>query len=181
MKQGSVFWCTGMSGVGKSTLASYAKNELEEKGKSVLILDGDVVRDNYRVKLGFDRQDVKKNNFNVAKICSHERKQYDLLIVPIISPIETVRRKLREILSPNYHLIYITAKITSLRERDTKKLYEKADQGKITDLIGYSVSNPYDIPTDYDLKIDTSNPSDIEKCKNEFVEYLLNYENANCR
>ena len=66
MKKASIFWCTGMSGVGKSTLSEYAKSELENHGYNILILDGDVERENYDIKLGFGKNDVEKNNLNVA-------------------------------------------------------------------------------------------------------------------
>ena len=59
----NIFWCTGLSGAGKSTLVEYTKNILVEQGHSALILDGDTVREKYKVKLGFGREDVKKNNF----------------------------------------------------------------------------------------------------------------------
>ena len=57
-----IFWCTGMSGSGKSTLAEHAKVKLERLGFTVLILDGDVVRDSYKTELGFGNDDIKKNN-----------------------------------------------------------------------------------------------------------------------
>jgi adenylylsulfate kinase-like enzyme len=69
----NIFWCTGMSGVGKSTLVEYTKNKLVEQWCSVLILDGDAVREKYKVKLGFGREDVKRNNFYVAKLCEEYR------------------------------------------------------------------------------------------------------------
>ncbi len=173
MKQATIIWCTGMSGVGKSTLAEHAKAAIEQRGEEVLILDGDVIRDNYHVKLGFGRDDVRKNNLNVAEICLTERSRYDLIIVPIISPIDTVRRELRRRLSPDFHLVYVHASVGALRERDPKGLYGKADSGEICDLIGYSESNPYDTPTDYELMIDTSDPSTLERSKGRFLAYVL--------
>ena len=62
-----IFWCTGMSGSGKSTLAEHAKVKLERLGFTVLILDGDVVREKYNVQLGFDRKDVEKNNLYIVR------------------------------------------------------------------------------------------------------------------
>ena len=147
----SIFWCTGMSGVGKTTLADYAKVKLIKNGVTTLIIDGDMVREKYDNKLGFGRKDVELNNLNVAKLCKIERRNYNVIIVPIISPIDIVRKKVRSILSPDYHLIYIFAEIMTLRNRDTKGLYKKADDGELTDLIGYSDSNPYDIPEEYDF------------------------------
>tara|TARA_B100000953_G_scaffold289849_1_gene274287 strand:+ start:166 stop:486 length:321 start_codon:yes stop_codon:yes gene_type:complete len=94
-------------------------------------------------------------------------------MVPIISPIDNVRRKVKRILSPNYNLVYIYADIESLKKRDKKGLYKKSDNGEINDLIGYSYTNPYDIPEDYDLIIDTSKESDLEKSKQLFERFVM--------
>ena len=169
----NIFWCTGLSGAGKSTLVEYTKNILVEQGYSALILDGDTVREKYKVKLGFGREDVKKNNFYVAKLCEKYRVSYDVIMVPIISPMDNIRREVKSILSPNYNLIYICADIESLKKRDKKGLYKKSDDGEITDLIGYSDTNPYDIPEDYDLIIDTSKESDLEKSKQLFQTFVM--------
>ena len=59
-KRASIFWFTGLSGSGKSTLANYAKTELEKKELKVLVIDGDAIRSKYDVKLGFDKESVKK-------------------------------------------------------------------------------------------------------------------------
>ena len=162
-----------MSGSGKSTLAEYAYKKLSSKGLSVLVLDGDTVRDKYKIKLSFGHDDIKKNNINVANFCKQERYNYDVIIVSMISPIESMRVVLRKLLSPKYYLIYISANIETLKERDVKGLYKMADNGEITGLIGYSERNPYDIPVDFDLIVDTNNQSDLNKSKNMFVQFIL--------
>jgi adenylylsulfate kinase len=174
MKTATIFWCTGMSGAGKTTLASHAKKELEKHDFKVLIIDGDVVRKKYDIQLGFNRDDVEKNNLNIAEICLNERGEFDCIIVPIISPIDTVRCAVRKLLSPGFHLIYLYANITSLRTRDPKGLYKKADQGIVKDLIGYSSSNPYDAPKNFDLEIDTSTESDLPRSKDKFASFIMN-------
>jgi len=172
-RKANIFWCTGMSGVGKSTLVEHTKNKLVAQGYTVMVLDGDVVREKYKVKLGFGREDVERNNFYVVKLCEEYRDNYDVIMVAIISPIENVRRKVKRILSPNYNLVYIFADIESLRKRDKKGLYKKSDNGEIKDLIGYSDTNPYDIPEDYDLIIDTGKESDLKKSKQLFERFVL--------
>jgi adenylylsulfate kinase-like enzyme len=162
-----------MSGVGKSTLSSYAVEKLEVQGYSTLILEGDVVRDAYNIKLGFGREDVEKNNLNVASICEKERCKFDVILVSIISPIDSVRRLIMEKLSPDCFLVYIAVTVESLRARDPKGLYKKADNNEITDLVGYSKSNPYDVPENHDLMIDTSNNEDIDDSKAAFVEFVF--------
>ena len=173
MKKASIFWCTGMSGVGKSTLSEYAKSELENHGYNILILDGDAVRENYNIKLWFDEDDIEKNNLNVARLCKKERYYYDAILVPIISPLEIVRCTVRNILSPGFYLLCITADIESLKNRDPKGLYKKADDGDINDLIGYSNSNPYEMPIDYDFLVNTSKKSDIKKSKEIFMQFVF--------
>ena len=172
-KKANIFWCTGISGAGKTTLASHARVELERHGFKILIIDGDVIREKYKTKLGFDRDDVAKNNFNIAEICQNERGEYDGIIVPIISPIDSVRCAVRKLLSPDFYLIYLYADMESLRTRDPKGLYRKTDQGKIKDLIGYSNNNPYDAPEKFDLKIDTSSKSDLLGSKKIFTSFLM--------
>jgi adenylylsulfate kinase len=169
----NIFWCTGMSGTGKSTLAEHAKTEIKKKGLTVLILDGDIIREKYDVQLGFGREDVEKNNMNVVKLCEEERWNYDVIIVPIISPIEKVRLNVKKSLSPLYHLLYIRADIEALKERDPKGLYRRADKGELNNLIGYSDINPYDQPENFDLIVDTSNALEIEKSKDIFTRYII--------
>lgn len=172
VKHSKIFWCTGLSGSGKSTLAEHAKAAVEKLDFSVLIVDGDTVREAYKKKLGFSKSDIQKNNSNIANICKSNREDYDVIIVPIISPSSEVRSMVRKMLLPDFYLIYISSDIESLRERDPKGLYKSADLGKITNLIGYSKLNPYEVPLDADLIIDTSKDSDIRESKRIFANFI---------
>jgi adenylylsulfate kinase-like enzyme len=172
MKNAAIFWLTGLSGAGKSTLAFHAKQELEANGLTILILDGDVIRESYKIKLGFGKDDIEKNNMNIMKICASERKNYDILIVPVISPIDRLRKTARKTLEPLFKLIHISCSIDSLRKRDPKGLYRKADKGEITDLIGYSKANPYEVPADADLKVDTSSSATLELSVETIVRFI---------
>ena len=173
-KKELIFWCTGMSGSGKSKLASHAKIELEKKNLKVLILDGDVIREQYPIHIGFSREDIEKNNLNIAEICTNERAKYNCIIVPIISPIELVRRKIKILLSPKFYLVYLHADLKSLKKRDPKGLYKKAEKGIIDNLIGYSDNNPYDVPKKFDIKIDTSTKFSLAKSRSIFTDFLIN-------
>ena len=161
-----------MSGSGKSTLAEYVKVELNKLEFKALIIDGDVVREKYDTQLGFEREDVEKNNLYVSKLCAKHRDNYDVIIVPIISPIEKTRAAIRGLLSPNYHLIYVYSDINTLKIRDTKGLYKRADLGELSNLIGYSDNNPYDVPVNYDLMINTCKESNIEESKQLFLDFV---------
>jgi adenylyl-sulfate kinase len=174
-KQASIIWLTGMSGSGKSTFSKYLEVFFEKHGCSTKILDGDAIRKNADKKLGFSYKDVKENNLRIAALCQEVRDKFDYIIVPVISPYEEVRKEVRNFLSPRFYLIFLKAGIDSLKERDPKGLYAAADRGEITGLIGYSKVNPYEIPTEADLVIDTGMNSTIDASRQK----LLNYINLN--
>lgn len=171
-KRAPVIWLTGMSGSGKTTLSNDLEELFVEKGYSVRIVDGDDVRAKDDKKLGFGHADVMINNMRIAAICKEARTQYDAIIVPVISPYNDIREKVRSELGSNFYLVYLKVDIESLRARDPKGLYAKADRGEITDLIGYSDVNPYDVPEKADLVIETGNDIAIEDSKKQMFEYI---------
>ena len=58
--RGFVLWLTGLSGAGKSTIASIVEGELKSRRISVELLDGDVVRQGLTSDLGFSKEDRAK-------------------------------------------------------------------------------------------------------------------------
>ena len=169
----NIIWLTGMSGSGKSTLAEYIKNSLQKNNYKVRIIDGDDIRDNDVKKLGFGRKDVETNNLRIAKLCLKLKdSEVDLVLVPVISPYDEIRKKTRLFLEPYYHLVYIDSNIDSLKERDTKGLYKSADKGLIKDLIGYSEINPYDKPMDAEFVVDTNNNIPLVESQNHLLSFV---------
>ena len=65
-----VLWFTGLSGSGKSTIASGISKNLQENNYSVKILDGDEIRNSVHVHLGFSPDDILENNEKIAVICN---------------------------------------------------------------------------------------------------------------
>jgi adenylylsulfate kinase len=174
----SIVWLTGMSGSGKSTLAKYLKENFQEKGLSVRIIDGDDIRATDSKKLGFGREDVEINNLRIAKLCLELiNSQLDLIIVPVISPYDDVRKKTRLLLEPYYHLVYVEADINSLKTRDTKGLYKASDEGLINNLIGYSEINPYEAPSDANFVVNTSNDISVINSKLSLLGFVKTITN----
>ena len=162
-----------MSGSGKSTFAEYIKDTYQKEGYSVRIIDGDDIRDRDVEKLGFGRKDVEVNNLRIAKLCLDSKdSEFDLILVPVISPYDEVRKRTRSLLEPYYHLVYVEADIDSLKKRDTKGLYKAADQGLINDLIGYSEINPYDKPSDADFVVNTNNNTLLNDSRQSLLGFV---------
>ena len=170
--QTPIIWFTGMSGSGKSTLSAGVKQELTAQGLTVCIIDGDTVRDSYQQKLGFSRDEVMQNNLHIATLCQKVRSDFDVILVPVISPFALVRQKVRALLAPTFHLVYLKTYLNSLEARDPNGLYQAADDGKITNLIGYSKTTPYEQPDDAQLILDTGNQFTTAESKVKILEYL---------
>jgi adenylylsulfate kinase len=175
MSDAPIFWFTGLSGSGKSTIAAETKKLLAKKGFNVLTLDGDDVRERLHVDLGFSREDIIKNNSLIVDLCIENRNKFDIILVPIISPYKKSRKSAKQILNPRFYEVYFKADVKSLIKRDPKGLYAKAINGELKDLIGFSETSPYDIPKRPDKTIETVNYSIDESVKifHSFIESII--------
>ncbi|MBT4605383.1 MAG: adenylyl-sulfate kinase [Thiotrichales bacterium] len=171
-KRSPVIWLSGMSGSGKSTLSDELDALFQKQKYKIYVLDGDEIRGKDTEKLGFGYADVMINNTRIANLCNELRKEYDAIVVPVISPYNDIRLKVRGMLEPNFHLVYLKTDIQSLRDRDPKGLYAAADRGDITDLIGYSDVNPYDEPSKAEIVIETGNHVLIDDSKKKLFDYI---------
>ena len=96
-KTSKIIWFTGMSGAGKSYYSEYIKKILEKENLKVNIIDGDIIRDKYKIPVGFSFDEICNNNKNIANICKEEYKNFDVTIVSVISPYESVRKQIKRL------------------------------------------------------------------------------------
>lgn len=157
-----VVWFTGLSGSGKTTIAEALKDTFEARGKSVCILDGDVVRATLHKNLGFERDDIRENNRLIAEIAKEKSKSHDIVLVPIISPFKEDRELAHSIIGEIFLELFIDCPVSVCEERDIKGLYKKARTGEIDNLIGVNDTNPYEKPLAPDFVIKT-NETSVEK------------------
>jgi len=150
-----VLWFTGLSGSGKSTLATEFEKIIHTRGYKCLVLDGDVIRSKYDIKLGYSEEDIKTNNLFIARYALNKMNEYDYIVVPIISPFIKHRDLVRNMFSNNFHEIYFNCSLKYCMKRDVKGLYQKAIEGEISNMIGFSLSNPYEPPPEPELTVDT--------------------------
>jgi bifunctional enzyme CysN/CysC len=151
-----VFWFTGLSGAGKSTIAKRTQERLRSQNRSVLILDGDDVRQLLHIDLGFTPEDIRANNASIVQLCLEERGRYDVILVPIISPYRNCRAAARAALGPMLYEIHFCADLNTVMTRDVKGLYARAQRHEIDNMIGYSQDSPYEPPENPDFVVDSS-------------------------
>ena len=170
-KKAKVLWFTGLSGSGKTTISIALKKELEDIGKNVDILDGDVIRNLLHSDLGFSREDIRENNKLIAELAKKRLNNYDVILVPIISPYRQDRMMARNLIgNDNFIELFVKTPVEECIVRDPKGLYKKALSGKIENFIGISDSNPYEEPVYPELEIDTTKES-----VGRIVEKMINF------
>ncbi|MBF0358739.1 MAG: adenylyl-sulfate kinase [Magnetococcales bacterium] len=166
-----IFWFTGLSGSGKTTIAQSVQSQLSQNNLRVLLLDGDDVRDRFHRHLGFSEADIKENNRLMQQLGRENQDQYDVILVPIISPYASSRAAGKKLFGSRFFEVYINAEPETVIERDTKGMYAKARRGEIDNLIGFSPNSPYEPPTDADIVLNTSKESELESV-NRLLEFI---------
>ena len=172
-KKGVTLFFTGLSGSGKSTLAKilYAKF-IEEGGRPITLLDGDVVRLNLSSELGFSREHRNINIRRIAFVASEITKNGGIAICAPIAPYTAMRRDARETVEQygSFIEIHVATPLEVCEERDRKGLYAKAREGIIPEFTG--ISDPYDIPEHPEIRIDTTGKNPMQAVQ-EIMLYLL--------
>ena len=149
---GRVIWFTGLSGAGKTTLASALHAELLRRGERAELLDGDLVRENLSRGLGFSKADRDTNVRRIGFVAGLLSRHGVTVLVSAISPYEGTRR---EVLAsfPQALEVFVDAPLEVVTQRDVKGLYLKALAGEIQHFTG--VSDPYEAPPNPDLHLRT--------------------------
>jgi adenylylsulfate kinase len=165
MNNGFTVWFTGLSGAGKSTIAEIVGARLDDAGRNVEYLDGDVVRTHLSKGLGFSKEDRDTNIERIGWVASRLTRHGAVVLVSAISPYEDTRKKAREMVGEfgAFIEIYVEASVEKCAERDVKGLYEKAFAGEIKEFTG--VSDPYEAPSSPELVVNTEEDSPEQSAK----------------
>jgi adenylyl-sulfate kinase len=151
--EGLCVWLTGLPGSGKSTLASLLAQRLREHGHRVQVLDGDLVRENLCMELGFSRQDRDTNVRRIAFVADLLTRNGVVAVVGAISPYRRARDEARALMEARFVEVHVRASLDECERRDPKGLYRRARAGEVDHFTG--VSDPYEEPLSPELVIDT--------------------------
>ncbi|MDA9151571.1 adenylyl-sulfate kinase [Schleiferiaceae bacterium] len=168
--KGHVLWFTGLSGSGKSSVASAVERELHQQGIRTFILDGDNVRAGLNSDLDFSAASREENIRRIAHVSALMKDAGIVVLSAFVSPYQKDRDFVREVAGDDFSEVFISTPLEVCEQRDVKGLYAKARAGEISNFTG--ISAPFEAPGNPELDVPTHIMS-IEQATLMVVDYIV--------
>ncbi|MBP8003138.1 MAG: bifunctional sulfate adenylyltransferase/adenylylsulfate kinase [Chloroflexi bacterium] len=170
-RQGVCVWLTGLVKAGKSTTAQILTILLQERGRNVTLLDGDIVRTHFSDELDFSKEGRDANVRRIGFVASEIIQHGGVVICAAVSPYRSTRNEVRNIVGSDHFVeVFVDAPLEVCENRDTKGLYAKARRGEIRGFTG--IDDPYESPRHPDLHLDSVTVS-AEINAHKILAYLM--------
>jgi adenylylsulfate kinase len=169
-QRGVTVWFTGLSGSGKSTIATTVDQILTGRGKHCYVLDGDNIRFGLNRDLGFSPEDRNENIRRIGEVAKLFTQAGIINLTAFISPYIVDRDRNREIQEPRDFIeVYVECPLGVCETRDPKGLYAKARAGLVKEFTG--ISAPYEAPLNAEIVLHTDRETEEESAR-RVVEFL---------
>jgi adenylylsulfate kinase len=160
-----VLWFTGLSGSGKSTIATRVHEALVRRGVEVEYIDGDALRAVFP-NTGFSRAEreehLRRTGYMAGRLAAHGVTVVASFVSPYRESREFIRRLCRDFIE-----IYVSTPLEECERRDVKGLYARARRGEIRNFTG--IDDPYEPPEHPELTLDTRALS-VDECVAKVLE-----------
>jgi adenylylsulfate kinase len=163
----------GLSGAGKTTIATNVKRKAIAYHTPIEIIDGDKYREFLCKDLGFSKEDRCENIRRLGFVASRLSGYGIVCIISAINPYDEIRHELVATYE-QVKTVYIDCPVNELINRDTKGLYKRAllpdgHPDKVNNLTG--INDPFEAPANPDLHLRT-NEKTINACTNELLSFI---------
>ena len=177
-KNGTLYWITGLSGAGKTTIGRSLYYEIKKKKDNIVLLDGDVLKAIVDDNLGYSEEDRHKRAMKYATLCKTLTDQGIIVICCTIAMFEDIREWNRANNS-SYVEVFINTPMEVLIQRDQKGMYSKYKKGKSANIVGMDIAIDY--PKHPDLEIVNDGKTPIKTFVNQILNYHSNLLDDYCR
>jgi len=147
-----VVWLTGISGAGKSTIADVIVRVAKPRLPSLVLIDGDVIRDLFGAGLGYDEDARKEQIGRIQRLSLFlSRQKIPIIVAALYSSPELMqwnREHFRD-----YFEVYVDTPLDVVETRDTKGLYAKSRENAAPNIVGIDI--PWHAPSNPDMVVQT--------------------------
>jgi len=169
-----VIWFTGISGSGKTTIASLVEEKLFALGKHTYLIDGDIIRKGLCKDLGFDEKSRAENIRRVSEVAALLVDAGLIVLAAFISPFACDRETARNLVGKSEFIeVFMDTPLETAEKRDPKGLYKKARAGKITNFTG--LDSPYEAPQNPEIRLIAGRHS-AEEMANIVIGKILEFK-----
>ena len=162
-QKGILFWITGLSGSGKSSIAKNIYPKIKKKYGPTILLNGDDMRKIFNLNK-YDKKSRLDNGLNFSNFSKNITNQGVNVIFANIGMFHRVRKKNRLNID-NYIEIYIESNLNQIIKKGKKKIYTKYRKN----IVGKDIVP--ELPRAPDIKI----ANNFEKTINQIsIEILKN-------
>lgn len=172
----NLYWITGLSGAGKTTIGTLFYSYLEEIKNNVVFLDGDNLREIFGDTQKYLPSERKVLALRYSKLCKMLTDQGIDVVIATISMFHEVRKWNRNNIE-NYNEIYIKVPMKVLIARDQKKLYSRALRGEVEHVMGVNIE--VEEPNNPDIIINNDGSSTPKDMVKELIGKLISNKFGN--
>lgn len=171
-KNGIVYWICGLAGSGKTSVAEKFNSKLGKQGVNSVLLDGDSIREAFDLPKDYSyegRKKLAKIYSKIAKMLSDQGLTVIVSVIAMFHETFSFNRKNIE----NYIEVFLDVPMDELIRRDKKKLYSKALNGELKNVVGIDIKAEF--PKNPDIKLMNYGINDINSSVKKLEEhYKLN-------
>lgn len=164
-----LIWLTGLSGAGKTTVATALKARLRRQDYATALLDGDELRAGLCRDLGFSAADRTENTRRVGEVAKLFQETGIVTLVALISPFAEDRKSVRDLIGPDFIEVFVDTPLAICERRDPKGLYAKVRDG--TNALMSGIGSPYEPPEKPEIRLDGTGTLSVE----DQVDLLMGY------
>ncbi len=168
LEKGILYWITGLSGAGKTTIGSALYYALREEKDNVVILDGDVLKN--LVGSGYSESERVERAKKYSAMCKMLTDQGITVIICTVAMFESIRQWNRKHIE-RYVEIFLEVPLEVLQKRDKKGLYSGQREGKVRNVVGMDIE--VEFPQNPDIVIKNDGSKCVKDCVRQIMDYAI--------